>query len=41
MLWWIDPEKEARLEDAKISNAKLPVGDVDIKFWPKWNKKSK
>ena len=41
MLWWIDPEKEARLEEAKKNNTQLPVSDVDIKFWPKWNKKNK
>ncbi len=36
-LWWIDPEKEARLKDAMQSNIQLPVSDVDIKYWPKWN----
>jgi microcin C transport system substrate-binding protein len=37
-LWWFDPEKEARLETAMINDTSLPVGDVDIKFWPNWMK---
>ena len=37
-LWWFDPEKEARLETAMNNDTSLPVGDVDIKFWPNWNK---
>ena len=37
-LWWFDPEKEARLEKAMANDTSLPVGDVDIKFWPNWNK---
>jgi hypothetical protein len=36
-LWWIDPEKETRLKDAIQNNKELPIGDVDIKYWPKWN----
>jgi len=39
-LWWFDPEKEARLEKAMANDTSLPVGDVDIKFWPNWNKKN-
>ena len=39
-LWWFDPEKEARLETAMNNDTSLPVGDVDIKFWPNWNKKN-
>ena len=37
-LWWFDPEKEVRLEKAMTNDTSLPVGDVDIKFWPNWNK---
>ena len=37
-LWWFDPEKEARLEKAMANDTSLPVGDVDIKFWPNWMK---
>jgi microcin C transport system substrate-binding protein len=39
-LWWFDPKKEARLETAMNNDTSLPVGDVDIKFWPNWNKKN-
>ena len=41
MLWWIDPDKEAKLNDAMENNTKLPVNEVDIKFWPKWNNQNK
>ena len=37
-LWWFDPEKEVRLERAMANDTSLPVGDVDIKFWPNWMK---
>ena len=40
-LWWFDPEKEARLEDAMQNNKQLSISDVDIKYWPKWNKNNK
>ena len=40
-LWWIDPQKEARLEKAMQSDAHLPVSDVDFKYWPEWNKNNK
>jgi len=36
--WWFDPEKVARLEDAKKNNTSLPVGELDIKFWPEYLK---
>jgi microcin C transport system substrate-binding protein len=39
-LWWFDPEKEARLEAAMENDTSLPVGEVDIKFWPNWMKKN-
>ncbi|MBT3251586.1 MAG: hypothetical protein HN729_04080 [Candidatus Marinimicrobia bacterium] len=34
--WWIDPDKEARLEKAMANDETLPQGDVDVKFWPKY-----
>jgi len=37
-LWWFDPEKEARLKAAMENDTSLPVGEVDIKFWPNWMK---
>ncbi|MBC8256503.1 MAG: hypothetical protein H8E85_04260 [Candidatus Marinimicrobia bacterium] len=37
-LWWFDPEKEAQLEKAMVNDTSLPIGDVDIKFWPNWMK---
>jgi len=40
-LWWIDPEKEARLKDAMKNDTQLPVNDVDFKFWPNWNQNNK
>ncbi len=36
--WWIDPEKEARLEEAKVNGKQLPVTEVDITFWPEYLK---
>jgi len=36
--WWIDPDKEARLEKAMANDETLPQGDVDVKFWPKYLK---
>ena len=40
-LWWIDPDKELILEDAMKKNKQLPVNEVDIRFWPNWNKMDK
>ncbi len=37
-LWWFEPEKEAALEAAMTNNTDLPVGDVDVKFWPEYLK---
>ena len=39
-LWWFGPEKEARLKAAMENDTSLPVGEVDIKFWPNWMKKN-
>ena len=40
-LWWFDPEKQARLKDAKQNDRQLPVKDIDIKYWPKWVENNK
>jgi ABC-type oligopeptide transport system substrate-binding subunit len=40
-LWWFDPEKEAHLKDAMLFDKQLSIGDVDIKYWPKWNANNK
>jgi microcin C transport system substrate-binding protein len=37
-LWWFDPEKISSLDIAKENDAQLPVNEVDIRYWPKWNK---
>ena len=38
--WWIDPEKEKILEEAKANDTSLPVGEVDVKYWPEYLKKT-
>jgi hypothetical protein len=40
-LWWFDPEKQARLEDAMKNDTQLITNDVDFKFWPNWNQNNK
>ena len=40
-LWWIDPEKEARLKKAMKENTQLSIKEVDFKFWPNWNQNNK
>jgi len=40
-LWWFDPEKEAQLKNAMNNDTQLPISDVDIKYWPKWNENNK
>ncbi|MCF7809940.1 hypothetical protein K9N50_03010 [bacterium] len=38
--WWIDPEKEKKLEEAKQDpSIQLEVGDVEVKYWLEWNEK--
>jgi microcin C transport system substrate-binding protein len=36
--WWVDPEKEARLNKAIEIGEALPVTDIDITFWPEYLK---
>ena len=37
-LWWIDPVKEARLEEARRDETiQLDVGEVDVRYWQRWN----
>jgi len=39
-LWWVDPEKEKNLNEAKkIDDIKLDVGEVEVMYWPEYNKK--
>jgi len=39
-LWWVDPEKEARLKKArKDKSIQLEVGETIVDYWPKWNEK--
>ena len=38
--WWVDPEKEARLNKAIEKGEALPVTDIDITFWPEYLKSS-
>ena len=40
-LWWFDPEKISTLEQAKENDEQLPVNEVDIRYWPDWNKNNK
>ena len=39
LLWWFDPEKIGNLNKAMENDDQLPVNEVDIKYWPNWNKK--
>lgn len=32
--WWIDPVKDAALKNAVEKDTSLPVGTMDVKFWP-------
>mgnify|MGYP002725451635 CR=1 FL=1 len=36
--WWYEPEKEKALQEAMANNTDLPVGEVDVKFWPDYLK---
>ncbi len=39
-LWWIDPVKEKKLEEAKNDESiRLPVGEVEVKYWADQEKK--
>lgn len=38
--WWIDPDKQKRLEEAKNDpSIQLEVGATEVTYWPEWNKK--
>ncbi len=37
-LWWYEPEKEAALKEAMANNTSLPIGEIDVKFWPEYLK---
>ena len=39
LLWWFDPEKIDNLTNAMENDEQLPIHEVDIKYWPNWNKK--
>ena len=36
--WWFEPGKEKALKEAMANNSDLPVGDVDVMFWPEYLK---
>jgi ABC-type oligopeptide transport system substrate-binding subunit len=38
-LWWFDPNKIYRLEDAMKNDTRLTVEEVDIRYWPDWVEK--
>jgi len=37
-LWWFEPAKEQALKEAMANDTSLPVGDVDVKYWPEYLK---
>ena len=40
-LWWFEPEKIKSLKEAMENDEQLPVNEVDIRYWPDWNKSKK
>jgi hypothetical protein len=32
-VWWVDPEKEKALRDARRNNASLPRPPLEIRYW--------
>jgi hypothetical protein len=40
-LWWFEPEKIKSLEQTMENDEQLPVNEVDIRYWPNWNKSKK
>jgi len=36
--WWFEPEKAQALEEAIANDTDLPVGDVNVRFWPEYLK---
>ncbi len=37
--WWFDADKISRLEAAQANNESLPVGEVEVTYWPDFLKK--
>ncbi|MCF7825971.1 MAG: hypothetical protein K9M55_03445 [Candidatus Marinimicrobia bacterium] len=37
-LWWFEPAKEQALKEAMAKDTSLPVGDVDVMYWPEYLK---
>lgn len=35
--WWYDPDKAAALEEAMRTGKSLPVGEVEVRYWPEYN----
>jgi microcin C transport system substrate-binding protein len=40
-LWWVDPQKEQRLQEAMKNNSSLPVGPTEIRYWPEYAERTK
>ena len=36
-LWWIDPQKENKLNSAILENSKLPTENQTIDYWGRQN----
>ena len=34
--WWFDDEKAKALEEAMANDTSLPIGDMDVMFWPEY-----
>ena len=39
--WWIDTEKQQRLESAMETEESLPILPIDMKYWPDYLEKNK
>ncbi len=39
--WWLDPEKEKALKEAKANGTSLPQGELNVTFWPDYLKSNK
>ncbi len=37
-LWWYEPAKEAALKEAMANDTDLPIGEIDVKYWPEYLK---
>jgi len=36
--WWLDPEKDAKLEEAMKNNTSLGQGELEVRYWPEYLK---